>query len=115
MEIKRDKIGARMSQVVSYNGLVFLAGQVADNTDTDVAGQTRDILNKIDALLAEAGTDKTKVLSASVWLSDISTFDQMNSEWDKWVVEGKTPARACVESKLAFPRFTVEIAVVAAV
>ena len=80
-----------------------------------VAAQTKDILEQIDATLAKAGTDKTKLLSATIWLSDISTFDQMNKVWDGWVSQGNTPARATVEAKLAAPRFKVEIGIIAAV
>jgi enamine deaminase RidA (YjgF/YER057c/UK114 family) len=104
-----------MSQVVAHGGLVYLAGQVAQNAKGgSVAAQTRDILTRIDQLLAEVGTDKSKILTASVWLADISTFNEMNSEWDRWVSQGNPPARACVESKLADPAFTVEIMVTAA-
>ena len=114
MTIERIKVGPRMSQVVIHGDTVYLAGQVADDPSADVAGQTRQILAKIDNLLAEAGADKSKVLSANVWLSDISTFDQMNAVWDKWVTPGQPPARATVESRLAGPEFKVEIMVVAA-
>jgi len=114
MQIKRFQPGPRMSQAVTYNGFVFLAGQVADDTSADVAGQTQQILQKIDKLLAEAGSDKTKILSATIWLADAGTFNQMNSIWDPWVPPGHTPARACVESKLAFPQYTVEIGLIAA-
>ena len=114
MTIERIKVGPRMSQAVVYGGTVYLAGQVADDPSADVAGQTRQILAKIDGLLAEAGTDKSKLLSANVWLSDISTFDQMNTVWDAWVTPGNPPVRACVEGKLARPQLTVEIMVVAA-
>lgn len=114
MTIERIKAGPRMSQAVIHGNTVYLAGQVADDTDADVAGQTRQILAKIEGLLAEAGTDKSKVLSANVWLSDIATFDQMNAVWDEWVTPGQPPARACVESKLARPQLKVEIMVVAA-
>ena len=79
-----------------------------------MAEQTRDILSSIDRLLAEAGTDKTKLLTANIWLSDISTFGEMNEVWDAWVSPGNTPCRACVESRLASPKFTVEIMVTAA-
>ena len=103
-----------MSQAVIHGATVYLAGQVADNPSADVAGQTRQILAKIDSLLAEAGTDKSNLLSANVWLSDISTFDQMNEAWDEWVTPGSPPARATVESKLAGPQYKVEIMVVAA-
>jgi enamine deaminase RidA (YjgF/YER057c/UK114 family) len=103
-----------MSQAVVHGDTVYLAGQVADKPDTDVADQTRQILAKIDGLLAEAGTDKSKLIFANVWLSDISTFDQMNAVWDGWVSPGNPPARATVESSLARPQLKVEIAVVAA-
>ncbi|MBO0723024.1 MAG: RidA family protein [Blastocatellia bacterium] len=114
MSIERIKVGPRMSQAVVSGGLVYLAGQVADDPTADVAGQTRQILSKIDNLLAEAGTDKSKLLSASVWLSDISTFNEMNVVWDAWVTPGSPPARACVESKLALPQLKVEIMAIAA-
>lgn len=103
-----------MSQAVIHGDTVYVAGQVADDPSADVAGQTRQVLAKIDSLLAEAGTDKSKLLSANVWLSDISTFDQMNATWDEWVTPGSPPARATVESKLAGPQYKVEIMVVAA-
>ena len=115
MAIERIKAGPRMSQAVIHGNTVYLAGQVADDTKADVAGQTRQVLAKIDGLLAEAGTDKSKVLFANVWLSDISTFEQMNSVWDAWVTPGLLPARATVESRLAGPGFKVEISVVAAI
>jgi enamine deaminase RidA (YjgF/YER057c/UK114 family) len=114
MTIERIKVGPRMSQVVIHGDTIYLAGQVADDPSEDVAGQTRQILAKIDNLLAEAGADKSKVLSANVWLSDISTFDQMNAVWDKWITPGQPPARATVESRLARLEFKVEIMVVAA-
>ena len=114
MTIERIKVGPRMSQVVIHGDTIYLAGQVADDPSADVTDQTRQILDKIDRLLADAGTDKSKVLSANVWLSDISTFDQMNAVWDKWVTPGQPPARATVESRLARPEFKVEIMVVAA-
>ena len=114
MSIERIKIGSRMSQAVIHSNAVYLAGQVADDTSADVAGQTRQILAKIESLLAEAGTDKSKILSANVWLADSSTFNEMNEVWDAWVTPGSPPARACVESKLAAPQYTVEIMVVAA-
>ena len=115
MSIERIKPGPRMSQAVVHGGVVYLAGQVADDPSADVAGQTQQILAKIDALLAEAGSDKTQVLSANIWLADIGTFGQMNQVWDAWVPQGHAPARATVESKLAAPQYTVEIAVIAAV
>jgi enamine deaminase RidA (YjgF/YER057c/UK114 family) len=101
-----------MSQAVVHGDTVYLAGQVSDADG--VGAQTRDILASIDGLLAECGSDKTKILMATIWLSDIGTFNEMNAEWDAWVPEGNAAARACVESKLAFPQFQVEIRVVAA-
>lgn len=115
MTIERIQPGPRMSQAVVHNGMVFLAGQVAQaKPGASVAEQTRDILARIDALLAAAGTDKTKLLTANIWLADIATFDEMNGVWDKWVAPGAAPARATVEAKLAAPHYTVEIAVTAA-
>ena len=112
-DITRLRTNQRMSQAVIHGDTVYLAGQVSDAAP-DVAGQTRAILAQIDGLLAECGSDKTKVLMATIWLSDIGTFDEMNGEWDAWVPDGHAPARACIESKLAFPQFGVEIRVVAA-
>ena len=114
MTIERIKSGPRMSQAVVYGDTVYLAGQVADDPSADVPGQTQQILAKIDSLLAEAGTDKTRILSANIWLADISTFGEMNQVWDAWVPQGHAPARATVESKLAAPQYRVEIGVVAA-
>ncbi len=113
MTIERIKVGPRMSQAVVHNDTVYLAGQVADDLNADVAGQTRQILAKIDDLLAEAGTHKSKLLSVNVWLADISTFDEMNAVWDEWVTPGQPPARATVESRLARPQFKVEMMAVA--
>jgi enamine deaminase RidA (YjgF/YER057c/UK114 family) len=112
--IQRLHTGPRMSQAVIHGNTVYLAGQVADDPSQDVPGQTRQILSAIDRLLAEAGTDKTKILSATIYLADIGTFAQMNSVWDTWVPQGHTPARATVEAKLAAPQYTVEIQVIAA-
>src|SRR5688572_7542555 len=115
MTIKRIEAGKRMSQAVVHNGTVYLAGQVAlDAPGKSVAEQTAAILARIDRLLAEAGTDKTKLLSANIWLVDIKAFDDMNKVWDAWVAPGCAPARATVESKLAAPQFLVEIAITAA-
>ena len=116
MTIKRINIGPRMSQATVHNGVAYLAGQVAhDALGAPVKEQTIAILKQIDALLAEAGTDKSNLLAASIWLNDIDTFEQMNAVWDAWVTPGHTPARACVEARLASPQFAVEIAVTAAV
>ena len=115
MSIERKEVGARMSQAVVHGDTVYLAGQVArDAAGAAVAAQTRDTLACIDRLLAEAGTDKSKLLSATIWLSDMRYFEQMNEVWDAWVTPGQTPARACVEARLATPQYDVEIMVVAA-
>jgi len=114
MAVKRIGAGARMSEAVIHGNTVYLAGQVADNTKADVKGQTKQILAQIDKLLKRAGTDKSKLVSANIWLADIRGFADMNSAWDAWVVPGKTPARATVEAKLAGPQYLVEIMVVAA-
>jgi enamine deaminase RidA (YjgF/YER057c/UK114 family) len=113
--IERLETGPRMSQAVIHNGVVYLAGQVAaDAQGASVKEQTKNILERIDKLLAAAGTDKTKLLSVTIWLSDMRSFEDMNSVWDKWVPAGATPARATVEAKLATPAYAVEIGVVAA-
>ena len=114
-DIKRLQPGSRMSQAVVHGDTVYLAGQVAQNAPgASVAEQTTDILGRIDGLLAEAGADKTKLLSATIWLVDIGTFAEMNGVWDAWVAPGHAPARACVESELAASHYTVEIGIVAA-
>jgi len=104
-----------MSQVVIHGDTVYLAGQVATGKPgASVTDQTTDILTRIDSMLAEAGTDKTKLLSATIWITDMKNFAEMNAVWDAWVSPGNTPGRACVEAKLAAPQFDVEIAVIAA-
>lgn len=112
--IERLHTGPRMSQAVIHGDTVYLAGQVAENPHEDVAEQTRQILASIDRLLAECGTDKTAILSATIYLADIGSFGEMNAVWDTWVPQGHTPARATVEARLAAPQYTVEIQVVAA-
>lgn len=113
--ITRIDGGPRMSGAVVHGNTVYLSGQVAlDAGGESVTAQTKNILDRIDALLAKAGTDKTKLLSASIWLADIADFAEMNAVWDGWVAKDCAPARATVESKLAAPQFTVEIAVIAA-
>jgi enamine deaminase RidA (YjgF/YER057c/UK114 family) len=115
MTIERFETGKRMSQAVVHGGLVFLAGQVAlDAPGASVGEQTRNILERIDMLLNRVGADRTTILSATIWLTDMSTFADMNAVWDVWVPEGHAPARATVEAKLASPEFAVEIAVIAA-
>lgn len=114
MSITRHGVGARMSQAVVHAGTVYLAGQVADDTSVGVAGQTEQVLAKIDAQLAVAGTDKSKLLSAQLWITDMASFNEMNAVWDAWVAPGETPVRACVEATLAAPQYRVEIMVIAA-
>ena len=115
MSIQRMHTNQRMSQIVVHGDTVYLAGQVAlDKPGGSFAEQTRNILDRIDALLKEAGTDKTKVLTATIWLADMRGFEDMNAVWDAWVPAGCAPARATVEAKLATPAFTVEIGVIAA-
>ncbi|MDP2358400.1 MAG: RidA family protein [Beijerinckiaceae bacterium] len=115
MSVERIGAGPRMSKAVVHGNTVYLAGQVADQTKgKSVAEQTGEILEIIDGLLAQAGTDKAKVLSATIWLTDISTFSEMNSKWDAWVAAGSTPARATVQAQLAAPEYKVEIALIAA-
>ncbi len=115
MPIERHDVGPRMSKCVVHGNTVYLAGMVADNPKgKSVTEQTRDILRLIDGYLAKAGTDKTKLLSANIWVADMATFGDMNAVWDGWVAPGHTPARATVEAKLATPDYKVEIMVVAA-
>jgi enamine deaminase RidA (YjgF/YER057c/UK114 family) len=114
MAIQRLHVGPRLSQVAIHGDTVYTAGIVADDTNADVAGQTGQILDKIDRYLKEAGTDKTRILTATIWLASIKDFAEMNSVWDQWVPKGNTPARACIESKLAAPQYRVEIRVIAA-
>ncbi|MBM3568028.1 MAG: RidA family protein [Alphaproteobacteria bacterium] len=114
MTVKRIQAGPRMSQAVVHGNTVYLAGVVSDDLAPSVTAQTKNILAKIDKLPAEAGTDKSKLLSANIWLTDIGTWAEMNTVWDAWVSPGNTPARATVEAKLANPKLVVEIMVVAA-
>jgi len=116
MTIERRHVGKRLSELVIHHaaGTAYLAGQVAGDPTADVSGQTRQVLKLIDSLLAEAGSDKTKILSATIFLPDIGDFAAMNAVWEEWVVPGQTPARATVEAKLASPDYRVEIQVVAA-
>lgn len=114
--IDRKHSNQRMSQVVVHGGLIYLAGQVASRAPgASVTEQTRDILARIDEFLAESGSDKTKLLTATIWLVDMATFAEMNAVWDAWIADGGKPARACVEAKLASPNYAVEIMVTAAI
>jgi enamine deaminase RidA (YjgF/YER057c/UK114 family) len=115
MTIKRINPGSRISGASIHHGLCWLAGQTADDLTQDVKGQTKQILDKIDAILNEAGTDKKKLLTVQIWLSDMRFFAEMNSVWDGWVVKDSPPARATVEARLATPQHLVEIGGVAAI
>lgn len=114
-DIQRWHPTARMNQMVAYNGLVFTAGQVAEeNAGNSVTEQTTEILRNIDSVLAEAGSDKSRILSVTIYLADIASFAEMNAVWDAWVDPDGKPVRATVEARLAGPQFAVEIAVIAA-
>ena len=110
---KRIECGTRISEAVIHNGVVYLAGQVGNPGDS-VADQTREVLAQVDRLLALAGTDKTRILKAQIWLADIADFAEMNAVWDAWVPQGHCPARATGEAKLATPDYKVEVIVTAA-
>lgn len=115
MSIRRIQVAERMSQAVVHGNTVYTAGQVAQGAPGGtMAAQTQDVLDRIDALLAEAGTDKSKLISTTIWITSMDDFAEMNGVWDAWISPGNTPGRACVEAKLASPNFAVEIAVIAA-
>ena len=113
--IQRFDAGKRMSEATVHGGIVYLAGQVAEDTSADAEGQTREVLAAIDALLAQAGSDKRRILRAQIYLADIADFDAMNRAWDAWVVPGEAPARATVQAPLARPGWKVEIVATAAI
>ncbi len=114
MSISRSHSNQRMSQIVVHGDTVYLAGQVAADASADIKTQTRQVLDKIDALLAEAGSDNSKILSAQVWIASMGHFAAMNEVWDAWIPEGHAPARACIEARLASPDLLVEVGVIAA-
>ena len=115
VSINRIDVGARLSKVVIHGDTVYLAGLTADKTaGQSVGAQTQEILATIDGLLAKGGTDKSKLLQATIWLQDIRTVDEMNKVWDAWVPQGCAPARACIEARLQSPAKMVEIRVTAA-
>ena len=115
MTINRIDVGARLSKVVIHGDTVYLAGLTADKTaGQSVGAQTQEILASIDGLLAKAGTDKSKLLQATIWLQDIRVVDEFNKVWDAWVVAGSGPARACIEARLQSPAKLIEIQVTAA-
>ena len=119
MTIERHGVGTRLSDMVIYlpsasGRLVYLAGQVAEDRDAGIDAQTQSVLAQIDRLLAKAGTDKSHILSATIYLADMKDYAAMNAVWEQWVQKGETPARATVEARLAHPAYKVEIQVVAA-
>ena len=113
MSITRHHTNQRMSQIVVHGDTVYLAGQVAADAGADISVQTQQVLEKIDTLLAEAGSDKSKILSAQIWIASMGHFAQMNEVWDAWVSSGHAPARACIEARLASPNLLVEVGIIA--
>lgn len=114
MEITRLHVGKRLSEVAIHNGTVYLAGQIAEDTSADIAGQTREVLDHVDRLLMEAGSDKTCILMCQIFIADMADFAAMNEVWDEWVAPVHTPPRATVQAKLANPAVLVEICITAA-
>lgn len=112
--IERLETGARMSRIVKHNGTIYLCGQVCADATKDIIEQTQTMLDKVEALLLQAGSDKEHMLSATIYIKDMSMFAEMNAVWDNWVPEGHAPARACVEASMARDALLVEISVVAA-
>jgi enamine deaminase RidA (YjgF/YER057c/UK114 family) len=114
MSIVRHQTAARMSKVVVHNNTVYLCGQVAEDRSADMSGQTQTMLAKVDQLLESVGSDRSRILSATVYVKDMALFAEMNAVWDSWVPEGHAPARACVEARMASPELLVEVSVIAA-
>jgi len=112
--LQRFDVGPRLSEMAVYNGVCYLAGQVAPDNSQDIAGQTRQVLAAIDALLARAGTDKSRLLMVQIYIADLAEFPAMNAVWEGWVVPGHTPPRATVQAALAKPEWKVEMVVTAA-
>jgi enamine deaminase RidA (YjgF/YER057c/UK114 family) len=114
MSIQRFHVGPRLSEMAIHNDTIYLAGQVAGDPSQDITSQTRQVLASIDKLLAEAGSDKSRILSTTIYIADLADFPAMNAVWDAWVVQGQTPPRATVEASLAKPAYKVEIQIIAA-
>jgi enamine deaminase RidA (YjgF/YER057c/UK114 family) len=112
--IRRFEVGSRLSEMAIYNGTVYLAGQAPDDATQDIRGQTRQVLASIDKLLAEARTDKSRILMAQIFLADLKDFGVMNEVWDAWVAKDQAPPRATVQALLTDPRWRIEIVVTAA-
>ena len=114
MTVQRHNVGKRLSEIVVHNGTVYLAGEVPDDTGKDITGQTEEVLAKIDRLLKQVGTDKSRLISVQIFLREMADFAGMNVAWEKWIVANCTPARATIEAKLANPAYRVEIMAIAA-
>jgi enamine deaminase RidA (YjgF/YER057c/UK114 family) len=114
MSIERLETGQRMSRIVKHNGTIYLCGQVAADANKDISEQTQSMLDKVQTLLEQAGSDKEHILSATIYIRDMKDFAAMNAVWDAWVAQGHAPARACVEARMARPELLVEISVIAA-
>jgi enamine deaminase RidA (YjgF/YER057c/UK114 family) len=114
MSIERFDVGTRLSEMAIYNGVAYLAGQVAADDTLDIAGQTRQVLAAIDALLARAGSDKSRILMCQIFIADLAEFPAMNSVWEAWLPAGHAPPRATVQAALAKPSWKVEMVVTAA-
>ena len=113
-EITRFHVGPRLSETAVHNGTVYLAGQVPDDTTLDMRGQTAEVLGMVERLLAEAGSDKSRILMAQIFLNDIADITAMNEIWDAWIPAGHTPPRATVQAKMANAAYKIEIVVTAA-
>ena len=113
--IQRFDVGARLSEMAVHNGTAYLAGQVPDDATQDIRGQTQQVLAMVDRLLARAGTDKTRILMAQIFLADLADFEGMNAVWDAWVPAGHAPPRATVQAQLANEAFRIEVVITAAV
>lgn len=113
--IQRIDVGARLSEAAIHHGVVYLAGQVPEDAEADIRVQTRQVLQAVDALLARAGSDRSRILMAQIFLADLVDFDGMNEVWDAWVVPGHAPSRATVQARLARPGWRIEVVVTAAV
>ena len=112
--VQRFEVGPRMSEIAVHNGTVYLAGQVAEDASQDIGGQTRQVLACVDALLAKAGSDKSRILRTQIYLADIRDIGGMNEVWDAWVVPGHTPPRATVQAALGDPAWRIEVVITAA-
>ena len=113
-DIRRIDPGPRMSEAVVKGNRIYCSGMIPEDTSLDITGQVKQALSEIDSLLAKGGSDKTKILTATIWLAEIGDFAAMNAVWDAWVVSGQTPARATVQARMNDPKLKVEIMVVAA-